>query len=107
MGSRRAADPVHSRDALRRDHVADRQDNLGPSPHHAEPAFARGLVELTGVALRGDAGASGLLAFVMKGTSGRVLIVDDEPHVRGVLRDFLTTVGDEVTPCAGLASPCP
>ena len=26
----------------------------------------------------------------------RVLIVDDEPHVRDVLRDFLTRVGDEV-----------
>ena len=26
----------------------------------------------------------------------RVLIVDDEPHVREVLRDFLTRVGDEV-----------
>jgi len=50
-------------------------------------------VELTGVALRGDAGASGLLAFVMKGTSGRVLIVDDEPHVREVLRHFLTREG--------------
>jgi len=29
--------------------VADRQDDLGPSPHDAEPAFARGLAELTAV----------------------------------------------------------
>ena len=32
----------------------------------------------------------------MKGTPGRVLIVDDEPLVSGLLRDFLTTGGDEV-----------
>ena len=32
----------------------------------------------------------------MKGTSSRVLIVDDEPLVSGLLRDFLTTGGDEV-----------
>jgi len=31
---------------------------------------------------------------------GRVLIVDDEPHVRELLRDFLTTVGDEVATVA-------
>jgi DNA-binding NtrC family response regulator len=30
----------------------------------------------------------------------RVLVVDDEPFVRDVLRDFLTTVGDEVTTAA-------
>ena len=47
-------------------------------------------------ALRGDAGASELLAYGMKGTPGRVLIVDDEPLVSGLLRDFLTTGGDEV-----------
>jgi hypothetical protein len=28
-------------------------------------------------------------------TCGRVLVVDDELHVRELLRDFLTTVGDE------------
>jgi len=37
-----------------------------------------------------------LLAYLMKGTTGRVLIVDDDPHVRGLLRDFLASVGDEV-----------
>ena len=31
---------------------------------------------------------------------GRVLIVDDEPHVRGLLRDFLVAVGDEVATAA-------
>jgi CheY-like chemotaxis protein len=36
----------------------------------------------------------------MTGASGRVLIVDDEPHVRDLLRDFLTTVGDEVVTAA-------
>jgi hypothetical protein len=30
--------------------VADRQDGIGPSPHDAEPAFARRLVELMGLA---------------------------------------------------------
>ena len=30
----------------------------------------------------------------------RVLIVDDEPHVRDMLRDFLTTLGHEVTTAA-------
>jgi DNA-binding NtrC family response regulator len=58
------------------------------------------VVELTGVALRGDAGASESLAYVMKGAPGRVLIVDDEPHVRGLLRDFLTSVGNEVATAA-------
>jgi two-component system OmpR family response regulator len=32
--------------------------------------------------------------------SGRVLVVDDELHVRELLRDFLTTVGDEVATAA-------
>ena len=32
----------------------------------------------------------------MKDYPGRVLIVDDEPHVRALLRDFLTTVCGEV-----------
>jgi DNA-binding response OmpR family regulator len=32
----------------------------------------------------------------MKRTRGRVLIVDDEPLVSGLLRDFLATVSDEV-----------
>jgi CheY-like chemotaxis protein len=36
----------------------------------------------------------------MKAVSGRVLIVDDEPHVREILRDFLTRVGDEVATAA-------
>jgi CheY-like chemotaxis protein len=41
----------------------------------------------------------------MKAVSGRVLIVDDEPHVREILRDFLTRVGDEVaTAAAGAAA---
>jgi len=30
----------------------------------------------------------------------RVLVVDDEQHVRELLRDFLTTVGDEVVTAA-------
>jgi CheY-like chemotaxis protein len=33
-------------------------------------------------------------------TSGRVLVVDDEPHVRELLRDFLTGVGHEVVKSA-------
>jgi CheY-like chemotaxis protein len=33
-------------------------------------------------------------------TAARVLIVDDEPLVREMLRDFLTTVGDEVATVA-------
>ena len=41
-----------------------------------------------------------LLAYVMNGVAGRVLIVDDEPLVRGLLRDFLVTVGDEVATAA-------
>jgi CheY-like chemotaxis protein len=36
----------------------------------------------------------------MSGASGRVLIVDDDPQVREMLRDFLTTVGDEVATAA-------
>jgi CheY-like chemotaxis protein len=32
--------------------------------------------------------------------SGRVLVVDDEPHVRDLLRDVLTTMGDEVVTAA-------
>jgi CheY-like chemotaxis protein len=36
----------------------------------------------------------------MSGASGRVLIVDDDPQVRELLRDFLTTVGDEVATAA-------
>ena len=36
----------------------------------------------------------------MSPAGGRVLIVDDEPHVREVLRDFLTRVGDEVATAA-------
>ena len=32
----------------------------------------------------------------MKRVPGRVLIVDDEPLVCGLLRDFLATVADEV-----------
>jgi CheY-like chemotaxis protein len=36
----------------------------------------------------------------MSGASGRVLIVDDDPEVRELLRDFLTTVGDEVATAA-------
>jgi CheY-like chemotaxis protein len=36
----------------------------------------------------------------MSPVSGRVLVVDDEVHVRRVLRDFLTTVGDEVATAA-------
>jgi CheY-like chemotaxis protein len=50
--------------------------------------------------LRGHAGVSELLAYRMKGIPGRVLIVDDEPLVRGLLRDFLTTLGDEVATAA-------
>ena len=34
---------------------------------------------------------------------GRVLIVDDERHVREVLRDFLTSMGDEVATAASAA----
>jgi CheY-like chemotaxis protein len=30
----------------------------------------------------------------------RVLVVDDDPHIREVLRDFLTRVGDEVATAA-------
>ena len=36
----------------------------------------------------------------MSGASGRVLIVDDDPLIREMLRDFLTTVGDEVATAA-------
>jgi CheY-like chemotaxis protein len=36
----------------------------------------------------------------MSGASGRVLIVDDDPLIRELLRDFLTTVGDEVATAA-------
>ena len=36
----------------------------------------------------------------MKNDPGRVLIVDDEPHVRALLRDFLTTVCVEVATAA-------
>jgi CheY-like chemotaxis protein len=36
----------------------------------------------------------------MSPESGRVLVVDDEVHVRQVLRDFLTTVGNEVATAA-------
>jgi CheY-like chemotaxis protein len=36
----------------------------------------------------------------MSPESDRVLFVDDEVHVRQVLRDFLTTVGDEVATVA-------
>jgi CheY-like chemotaxis protein len=36
----------------------------------------------------------------MSPAAGRVLIVDDEPHIREVLRDFLTRVGDEVATAA-------
>jgi DNA-binding response OmpR family regulator len=43
-----------------------------------------------------DAGARESLAFVMKRGPGRVLIVDDEPLVCGLLRDFLATESDEV-----------
>jgi CheY-like chemotaxis protein len=35
--------------------------------------------------------------------SGRVLIVDDEPHVRSLLLDFLTTVCDEVVAAGNAA----
>ena len=43
-----------------------------------------------------NAGACESLAYVMKRIRGRVLIVDDEPLVSGLLRDFLATVSDEV-----------
>jgi CheY-like chemotaxis protein len=33
-------------------------------------------------------------------SSDRVLVVDDELHVRELLRDFLTNVGDEVVTAA-------
>jgi two-component system OmpR family response regulator len=36
----------------------------------------------------------------VKPTSGRVLIADDEPHVRELLRDFLAGQGYEVTAVA-------
>jgi CheY-like chemotaxis protein len=36
----------------------------------------------------------------MKPAPGRILIVDDEPQVREVLRDFFTRVGDEVATAA-------
>ncbi len=36
----------------------------------------------------------------MKDYPGRVLIVDDEPHVRALLRDFLSTVCNEVATAA-------
>ena len=36
----------------------------------------------------------------MKAASGRVLIVDDEPHVREMLRDFLEGAGYEVATAA-------
>ena len=36
----------------------------------------------------------------MKDYPGRVLIVDDEPHVRALLREFLTTVCDTVATAA-------
>ena len=39
----------------------------------------------------------------MSGRFGRVLIVDDERHVRELLRDFLTSMGDEVATAASAA----
>jgi hypothetical protein len=46
VGSRRAADPVHSSDYFRRGDVANRQDGIGQGARDAEPAYAGGLVEL-------------------------------------------------------------
>jgi CheY-like chemotaxis protein len=43
-----------------------------------------------------DAGACELRAYVMKGAPGRILIVDDEPLVCALLRDFLARVADVV-----------
>ena len=59
-----------------------------------------GLVELRGLALRDHAGVSELLAYGMEEKRGRILIVDDEPDVRELLRDFLASVGDEVATAA-------
>jgi CheY-like chemotaxis protein len=56
-------------------------------------------VELTvwpAVLVHRGAGTPKSVAFVMKRVAGRVLIVDDEPLVCGLLRDFLGTVCDEV-----------
>jgi CheY-like chemotaxis protein len=39
----------------------------------------------------------------MSGRFGRVLIVDDELSVRDLLRDFLTSMGDEVATAASAA----
>ena len=39
----------------------------------------------------------------MRGRFGRVLIVDDERLVRDLLRDFLTSMGDEVATAASAA----
>jgi CheY-like chemotaxis protein len=50
--------------------------------------------------LLGDAGACELLTYVMRGAPGRVLVVDDTPLVRELLRDFLATVGHEVATAA-------
>ena len=48
----------------------------------------------------GDAGTCRPLAFVMKRVPGRVLIVDDEPLVCGLLRDFFASLSDEVATAA-------
>jgi CheY-like chemotaxis protein len=47
-----------------------------------------------------DAGACESRANVMKGVPGRILIVDDEPLVCALLRDFLATVADVVATAA-------
>jgi PleD family two-component response regulator len=68
-----------------------------PRARDTDPARAEGLGELTeGQYTLAPLGAG----MGMTDYPGRVLIVDDEPHVRGLLRDFLTTVCDEVATAA-------
>ena len=54
----------------------------------------------SGLTMRTICAATQTFANSMKDYPGRVLIVDDEPHVRALLRDFLTTVCDEVATAA-------
>jgi DNA-binding NtrC family response regulator len=84
VGSRGPADPVDPNDDNRRGYVADRQDGIGPGARDAEPNSARRVVELRG--------------------RGRILIVEDEPLVSGLLRDILTTMADEVATAASGAA---
>src|SRR6185503_2292361 len=56
----------------------------------------RGTDSWPAVMVHRGAGTPKSLASVMKQVPGRVLVVDDEPLVCGLLRDFLATVSDEV-----------